>query len=97
VHRQDHGYQVPEKAFMTLRNIVTVAMSINMFLLAPSCSRSSTPDSAHVARPGTCSSGSTGARAGGVDLDGDRAQLCRAGDPVHPGEPEPRGFLLARA
>ncbi|QYK49287.1 MAG: polysulfide reductase NrfD [Phycisphaeraceae bacterium] len=40
-------YQVPEKAFMTLRNIVTIALSINMFLLGSEAFTEFYTDSAH--------------------------------------------------
>ncbi len=42
-------YRVPEKAFMTLRNIVRVAMSGSMFLLASEAFTEFYTDSAHVA------------------------------------------------
>lgn len=42
-------YHVPEKAFMTLRNIVTVAMTINMFLLGSEAFTEFYTDSAHAA------------------------------------------------
>lgn len=42
-------YQVPEKALMTLRNIVRIAMSASMFLLASEAFTEFYTDSAHVA------------------------------------------------
>jgi molybdopterin-containing oxidoreductase family membrane subunit len=42
-------YSVPEKALLTLRNIVTVAMTINMFLLGSELFTEFYTDSAHVA------------------------------------------------
>jgi molybdopterin-containing oxidoreductase family membrane subunit len=42
-------YRVPPKALMTLRNIVTVAMTINMFLLGTELFTEFYTDSAHVA------------------------------------------------
>lgn len=42
-------YQVPEKAFMTLRNIIRLAMSASMFLLASEVFTEFYTDSAHVA------------------------------------------------
>lgn len=40
-------YSVPEKAFLTLRNIVTIALSINMFLLGSEAFTEFYTDSAH--------------------------------------------------
>lgn len=42
-------YHVPEKAFLTLRNIVTVAMTINMFLLGSEAFTEFYTDSTHAA------------------------------------------------
>jgi molybdopterin-containing oxidoreductase family membrane subunit len=42
-------YDVPAKAIMTLRNIITVAMSINMFLLGSEAFTEFYTDSVHVA------------------------------------------------
>ncbi|MCW5776736.1 MAG: polysulfide reductase NrfD [Phycisphaeraceae bacterium] len=43
------AYEVPPKAFLTLRNIVTVAMTINMFLLGSEVFTEFYTDSAHTA------------------------------------------------
>jgi Ni/Fe-hydrogenase subunit HybB-like protein len=43
------AYHVPEKAFLTLRNIIRVAMSASMFLLASEAFTEFYTDSAHVA------------------------------------------------
>jgi Ni/Fe-hydrogenase subunit HybB-like protein len=43
------SYHVPDKALLTLRNIVTVAMTINMFLLGSEVFTEFYTDSAHVA------------------------------------------------
>ena len=47
VLRRFTGYQVPEKAFMTLRNTVVIALSINMFLLGSEAFTEFYTDSAH--------------------------------------------------
>ena len=47
--RSLHAYHVPEKAFLTLRNIVTVALTINMFLLGCEVFTEFYTDSAHSA------------------------------------------------
>ena len=49
VIRHTTSYRVSDKALMTLRNIVTVAMSINMFLLGCEVFTEFYTDSAHVA------------------------------------------------
>ena len=43
------SYEVPRKAFLTLRNVVTVALTINMFLLVCEVFTEFYTDSAHVA------------------------------------------------
>ncbi len=49
VIRATTAYRVPERALMTLRNTVTIAMSINMFLLGCELFTEFYTDSAHVA------------------------------------------------
>jgi molybdopterin-containing oxidoreductase family membrane subunit len=49
VIRATTAYRVPERALMTLRNIVTIAMTINMFLLGCELFTEFYTDSAHVA------------------------------------------------
>jgi molybdopterin-containing oxidoreductase family membrane subunit len=49
VIRATTSYRVPDKALMTLRNIVTIAMTINMFLLGCEVFTEFYSDSAHVA------------------------------------------------
>ena len=49
VLRRYTAYDVPARAFMTLRNVVTVALTINMFLLGSEAFTEFYTDSAHVA------------------------------------------------
>lgn len=49
VLKKHTSYDVPDKAFLTLRNVVTVALTINMFLLGSEAFTEFYTDSAHVA------------------------------------------------
>jgi Ni/Fe-hydrogenase subunit HybB-like protein len=68
---------VSDDALLTLRNIVQVAMIINIFLLGCEVFTEFYTGSAHVASVATCSSACTAHGPGAVDLDGDRHEPGR--------------------
>ena len=90
------AYDVPAKAIATLRSIVAVALTINMFLLGCEVFTEFYTDAAHGASARYLFLGAARvSRAGAVDLDRHRPEHGRARDPLHPGAKSERYLSVA--